>query len=218
MVTLCRTPMPLAPVNLLRIPLALAFSLCVVGAMAAGPGDTNKLPAYRITPENSYNPVGYGLPSVLVIRSAGTPADNEGHRVRMLEGKVILDRPMPAQEQLHILPGTVLSPLHRPPRGLQVQLFTGTGANQQLLCTIDVRYYRTRQGGWRPWYALDSEKNGVWYQGKYKSFNPTYENTPLLYNDTSSLPNGQGYYLSLKLKSSAGPVGINSWIVRIRQP
>jgi hypothetical protein len=206
------------PVNLLRIPLALAFCLCVAGAAAAAPGGKDEPPVYHITPGNSYNPVGYGRPTVLLLHYPGAIASDQQHGVRMLKGKVILDQPMPAQEQWDILPGTTLRPDQRPPRGLQVQLFTSTGANRQLLCTIDVRYYRTRQGGWRPWYALDSEKNGIWYHGKFKSFNPAYENTPLLYNDTSSLPNGQGYYLSLKLKSSAGPVGIKSWVVGIHQP
>jgi len=210
--------MPLAPVNLLRIPLALAFSLCVVSAVAADPGGTDKPPTYRITPGHSYNPVGYGLPTVLFIRNADAPADYAGLRVRMLKGKVILDQALPAQDEWRILPGTVLGRYQRPPMALRVQLFTGTGASRQLLCTIDVRYYRTRRGGWQPWYMLDSEKKGIWYKNKFRSFYPTTETPPLLYNVSNSLPNGEGYYASLGLRSSVGPVSIKSWVVRNDQP
>jgi hypothetical protein len=163
--------------------------------------------------ERTYNQEGFGLPALFVLNYPDAAADFEGRRVRMMTGQVIPEEPLAAHKQWLILPGTVLRPFQVPPRGIRVRLYNDRGARRRLLCTINVRYYRGRDGRSRPMYQLDSDNTGMWYGNTFKAFNKMLDAPPLMYRSNTDLPNGDGFYSYLKLQSSVGPVTIDSWTV-----
>jgi hypothetical protein len=146
--------------------------------------------------EPTYNQEGFGLPALFVLSYPDAAPDFEGRRVRMMAGEVVPEEPLPAHEDWFILPGTVLRSFQVPPRGvLRVRLYNDRGAKRRLLCTINIRYYRTRDGN------------------TFKAFNKMLDTPPLMYRSNTDLPNGDGYFSFLKLHSSVGPITIDSWTV-----
>jgi hypothetical protein len=164
--------------------------------------------------EPTYNQEGFGLPALFVLSYPDAAPDFEGRRVRMMAGEVVPEEPLPAHEDWFILPGTVLRSFQVPPRGvLRVRLYNDRGAKRRLLCTINIRYYRTRDGKWHPVYQLDSDNEGMWVGNTFKAFNKMLDTPPLMYRSNTDLPNGDGYFSFLKLHSSVGPITIDSWTV-----
>ena len=189
--------------------LSIAFTIiALVFAAAAGAA------------EREYNQEGFGLPALFILNYPDAAPDYEGRRVRMMTGKVIPEVPLPAHEKWFVLPGTLLKAWQHPPRRrLQVQLYNDRGAKRRLLCTINVRYYRNRDGRSIPMYQLNSDNEGMWYGNTFKAINKMMETPPLMYRTNTDLPNGDGYFSHLKLKSSVGPVTIDSWtVVQPQQP
>lgn len=170
-----------------------------------------------------YNEEGFGLPTLLIISHPGASQgqnededeadEEEGRRVRAMVSIVKLEKPLPARSNWRILPGTVY-PLYKRPRGeVKVKLYTGEGANKQLLCSINVRYFRNRSNRWQPHYRLDPDSIIIWRGSAWTPLNPVVDETNLLFLANTRSPNGQGYYPYLDLRSTVGPVTINSWIV-----
>ena len=160
-----------------------------------------------------YNEPGYGQPTLLIISHAEASEDEAAHRVRALLSIVKPKTPLSARSTWRILPGTVY-PSHKRPRGeAKVKLYTGEGVNKQLLCSIVVRYFRNRQNQWQPHYRLDEDSTIIWRGSVWAPLNPLADETNAFFLISSHTPNGLGYYPSLDLESSIGPVTINSWIV-----
>ncbi len=161
----------------------------------------------------NYNEEGFGVAALFVISHPAATADEDGRRVRAMISIVTPERPLPARDTWRILPGTVYPSNLRPRGEVKVKLYTGTGANKQLLCAIDVRYFRNRQNQWQPHYRLDEDSTIIWRGSVWGPLNPVADETNLLFLISTRTPNGAGFYSYLDLRSSVGPVTINSWIV-----
>lgn len=160
-----------------------------------------------------FNQEGFGVAALFVISHPAATAEEDGRRVRAMISIVAPKHPLPARNTWRILPGTVY-PSHLRPRGeVKVKLYTGVGANKQLLCAIDVRYFRNRRNQWQPHYRLNEDSTIIWRGSVWGSLNPVADETNLLFLISTRTPNGQGFYSYLDLRSSVGPVTINSWIV-----
>ena len=160
-----------------------------------------------------YNEEGFGRPTLLFISHPDADEDEEGRRVRAMVSIVRPKKPLPARAKWYILPGTVYPSYQRPRGEVKVKLYTGEGANKQLLASIDVRYFRNRQNRWQPHYRLDPDSIVIWRGSVWAPLNPVADEANLFFLINTRAPNGQGYYPYLKLQSSIGPVTINSWIV-----
>jgi len=173
---------------------------------------------------DAYNEEGFGRPTLLIISHPDAGKDknkdddeeadgDEGRRVRAMVSIVKPKIPLSARSTWRILPGTVY-PLHKRLRGeVKVKLYTGEGANKQLLCSINVRYFRNRRNQWQPHYQLDPESIIIYRGSVWAPLNPVADEANLFFLTNTRSPNGQGYYPYLDLRSSIGPVTINSWIV-----
>ncbi len=162
---------------------------------------------------DGYNEEGFGLPALLIISHPDAGEDEEGRRVRVMVSIVKLKKPLPARTNWRILPGTTY-PAHKRPRGIvKAKLYTGEGANKQLLGSIGVRYFRNRRNQWQPHYRLDEDSVIIFRGSVWAPLNPVSDEANLFFLTNTGAPNGQGYYPYLDLRSSIGPVTINSWIV-----
>lgn len=174
---------------------------------------------------DGYNEEGFGRPTLLIISHPGAGQDQnqdenedevdeeEGRRVRAMVSIVTPKKPLPARDIWRILPGTVY-PAYKHPRGqVKVKLYTGEGANKQLLCSINVRYFRNRRNQWQPHYQLDEDSLIIFRGSAWAPLNPMADETNLLFLINTRAPNSQGFYPTLDLQSTVGPVTINSWIV-----
>lgn len=160
-----------------------------------------------------YNEEGFGKPTLLIISHPDAPEDEEGRRVRAMVSIVKPFKPLPARDAWRILPGTVY-PANKHPRGVvKVKLYTDEGANKQLLCSINVRYFRNRRNQWQPLYQLDADSVIIYKGSAWEPLNPVADETNLFFLTNNRMPNGQGYYPYLDLQSSTSAVTINSWIV-----
>ncbi len=162
---------------------------------------------------DGYNEEGFGLPTLLIISHPNAGEDEEGRRVRVMVSIVKLGNPLPARTMWRILPGTAY-PAHKHPRGVvKAKLYTGEGSNKQLLSSIDVRYFRNRRNLWQPHFRLGEDSLIIFRGSAWAPLNPMSDETNLFFLTNTGAPNGQGYYPYLDLRSSIGPVTINSWIV-----
>ena len=162
--------------------------------------------------EPTYNQEGFGLPALMVITHPGAGPDEEGRRVRPLVGIVKPKEPLGPREKWRIVPGTLFDPGVRITGSAKVKLYTDEGANRRLLCVINVRYFRNREGKWQPLYKLDSDSLIIFRGNAWAPLNPVADEHNLFFLSNTYAPNGQGYYPYLDLTSSVGPVTINSWI------
>jgi hypothetical protein len=159
-----------------------------------------------------YNEEGFGMPALMVITHPAAGPDDEGRRVRPLVGIVQPKEPLGPRENWRIVPGTVFGPRIRPTGSAKIKLYTDEGANRRLLCVINVRYFRNREGKWQPHYRLDPDATIIFRGSAWAPLNPVADEHNLLFLTNTRAPNGQGYYPYLDLASSIGPVTINSWI------
>lgn len=160
-----------------------------------------------------YNEEGFGLPALLIISHPKAGEEEDGRRVRAMLSIVKPKAPLPARVVWRILPGTLYPPHQRPRGTAKVKLYTGEGINKQLLCSIEVRYFRNRRNQWQPLYRLDDDSTIIWRGSVWAPLNPVADEANLLFLISSLTPNGAGFYPYLDLRSSVGPVTINSWIV-----
>lgn len=184
------------------------------------------LPSYAQEPRETQE--GFGLPALLAFGPVLIPLKDQGtspeypddedeviyeepfRRVRALKGTVHPKEPLPAESTWYILRGTALK--KRPKRLIKVELYSGRGANKRLLVVITVKYFQDKNGAWQPWYQLDSDYIANWgrMQNPMSKLN---EQMNSMFNIASRSPNGEGYFPYLKLRSTLGPVAIDSWIV-----
>lgn len=165
-----------------------------------------------VTAQN-YNQEGFGRPALLMISYPGAPVDEEGRRVRAMVSEIKLKTPLPARSKWRILPGTTFPPHRRPKNGIKVKLYTDKGANRRLLCAIQISYFRNRRGRWQPHYKLDSDTVIIWRGNVWAPLNPVADEYNVLFLVNTRSPNGQGFHRYLDLRSSTGPVTVDSWIV-----
>ncbi|MFQ5995401.1 MAG: hypothetical protein ACE5K1_09925 [Acidiferrobacterales bacterium] len=117
------------------------------------------------------------------------------------------------QPKWAILPGWAIDSPVRPGDRF-VHLFRQIGLDRNHLCTINIRYFKDKQGLWIPHFQLNQEpllvrKNGRWVPLQVIKGIPT-----LIVLTHSTLPNAEGYFPSLEFGLTNGLTQIDFWVVR----
>jgi hypothetical protein len=108
--------------------------------------------------------------------------------------------------------GDTIKQVNPPPERL-IQFYQVSGNDTQVLCTINVKYARGRNG-WRPAFLISSQPNIVW-DGQ-KLIQLTTEEKARAFVDIPKAPpaNADGFYHSLAFGLASGPSHIDSWDVQ----
>lgn len=108
--------------------------------------------------------------------------------------------------------GDTLKQANPPPERL-IQLYQYSGRDPQILCTINVKYARSRSG-WRPAYLIIPRTKEVW-DGKRLISAPANETVQAFVNFPKVPPaNADGFYHTLAFGLTSGASHIDGWEVQ----
>ena len=112
-----------------------------------------------------------------------------------------------------VVPGQALKSPQRPSDRV-VHLLRKAGLQYQHICSINLRYFRDRQGAWVPHFRLDEQPSVVRRNGRWQPLTTVRGLPSLVVLTSSTLPNAEGFYPSLEFGLTIGLMSIDSWIVR----
>ncbi len=113
-----------------------------------------------------------------------------------------------------ILPGEPFESEVRPADRV-VHLLRHIGLQRNLLCTVKVRYFKSKQDGpWVPHFQLNQEALVIRKNGRWQPISEIKGVATLIVLTSSTLPNAEGYYPSLEFGLTTGLTNIDSWAVR----
>jgi hypothetical protein len=141
-----------------------------------------------------------GLPRIsAAIKAEGglTPSAARGHK----------------REKWALHPGEALTSDARPADRL-VELYQASGQQATLLCAVQVRYFRNRDGAWQPHYLLLDEPLVMRKGERWQPLTAQLGNAALVVLTSSTLPNAEGFYPALEFGLSTGTTPIDYWQVR----
>ena len=112
-----------------------------------------------------------------------------------------------------VLPGQAIVSTQRPVDRV-VHLFRKVGLQQSHICSINLRYYPDRQGGWVPHFQMDEQPAVVRRNGRWVPIKQLQGIASLIVLTSSTLPNAEGFYPSLEFGLTVGMTSIDAWVVR----
>ena len=112
-----------------------------------------------------------------------------------------------------VLPGQAIASSQRPADRV-VHLFRKVGLEQSHICSINLRYFPDRQGGWVPHFQMDEQPAVVRRNGRWVPIKELRGISSLVVLTSSTLPNAEGFYPSLEFGLTVGMTSIDAWVVR----
>ncbi len=95
-----------------------------------------------------------------------------------------------------------------------VSFYKGVGNEGILLFMIKVRYYQNSNGLWVPQFQLDEEPLVARINGRWQPLASVHGVPNLIVQTGNTLPNADGYFISLQFGFTTGPTTIDAWIVQ----
>lgn len=117
------------------------------------------------------------------------------------------------REKWSLKPGDALASETRPADRL-VELYQASGNQATLLCAVQVRYFRGRNGAWQPHYLMLDEPLVTRVGEKWLPVAALRGNAALVVITQATLPNAEGFYPALEFGLSIGSTPIDYWQVR----
>ncbi len=117
------------------------------------------------------------------------------------------------REKWSLKPGEALASETRPADRL-VELYQASGTQTVLLCAVQVRYFRNKDGEWQPHYAMLDEPLVTRVGEKWLPVTALRGNAALVVLTNATLPNAEGFYSALEFGLSTGTTPIDYWQVR----
>jgi len=118
-----------------------------------------------------------------------------------------------AREKWSLKPGEALASDTRPADRL-VELYQASGTQAILLCAVQVRYFRSKNGEWQPHYAMLDEPLVTRVGEKWLPVTALRGNAALVVITNAALPNAEGFYPAIEFGLSIGTTPIDYWQVR----
>lgn len=118
-----------------------------------------------------------------------------------------------AREKWSLKAGETLSASTQPPDRL-VELYQASGNQATLLCAVQVRYFRNKDGEWQPHYVMVDEPLVTRRGEKWLPLTALRGNAALVVITNATLPNAEGFYPALEFGLSIGTTPIDYWQVR----
>jgi hypothetical protein len=108
--------------------------------------------------------------------------------------------------------GDTIKQVNPPPERL-IQFYQVSGNDTQVLCTINVKYARGRNG-WRPAFLINPQPNIVWDGQKMIPLKNDEQARAFVNIPKAPPANADGFYHSLAFGLASGPSHIDSWDVQ----
>lgn len=121
--------------------------------------------------------------------------------------------PGAAPTKWRVLPGTAIASVQRPADRV-VELYRNSKPEPLLVCRIEVRYFRNKQGAWVPHMQLNEIPLVMRDRNGWKPFTSIAGLPGLMVLTSSTLPNAEGYYPWLEFGVSNGSTAVDFWLVR----
>lgn len=117
------------------------------------------------------------------------------------------------REKWSIKTGDSLTSEARPADRL-IELYQASGTQATLLCAVQVRYFRNKDGEWQPHYAMVDEPLVTRVGEKWLPVTALRGNAALVVITNATLPNAEGFYPAIEFGLSIGTTPIDYWRVR----
>lgn len=117
------------------------------------------------------------------------------------------------REKWSLKPGEALRSEARPADRL-VELYQASGTQATLLCAVQVRYFRNKDGDWQPHYVMLDEPLVTRRGEKWLPATALRGNAALVVITNATLPNAEGFYPAIEFGLSIGTTPIDYWQVR----
>jgi len=159
----------------------------------------------------SLNPFATSTPVLMVLAHAEAGKLVET-KIENKSGETASPDKNKPQEQWVIRAGDTIKSDTRPAERA-VKFYQGTSSEGTLLFMVKVRYYPDEKGGWVPRYQLDEQPLVVRRNGRWVPLTNIQGVPSLIVQTGSILPNAEGYFTSLQLGFTTGPISIDAWVV-----
>ncbi len=159
-------------------------------------------------------PLAHAAAPVLLTLESADPGKPRVSATIKAEGG-LTESPTRAQprEKWSLKPGEALTSETRPDDRL-IELYQASGNQATLLCAVQVRYFRNKDGEWQPHYVMVDEPLVTRVGEKWLPLTALRGNAALVVITNATLPNAEGFYPAIEFGLSIGTTPIDYWQVR----